>query len=118
MVVVTADLFSGHAQQCLARLKRHTDRFDLLVLDNNRSSDFNHAREMNRALRESTGDFIVLMDDDVLVEEGWLQGLLAGIDGQTGVAAPLHRDAEGRISFSGVCLLGDGSEVRSGATVG
>jgi GT2 family glycosyltransferase len=104
---VTADLYKPHAQKCLSLLKKHTSRFDLVVLDNNGSKDFNHPREMNKAIRTAKTDFLVLMDDDVLVEEGWLDGLLESVDSETAVVSPLHKDKDGNISHSGVYLLGD-----------
>src|SRR5207245_745625 len=107
VAVVTADLYKPHAQKCLSLLKKHTSRFDLIVFDNNGSRDFNHPREMNKATRTAKTDFLVLMDDDVLVEEGWLDGLLESVDGETAVVSPLHKDKDGNISHSGVYLLGD-----------
>jgi GT2 family glycosyltransferase len=108
VAVVTADVAGRHAQDCLARLKRHTGQYDLLLLDNNRSPDFCHPREMNRAMRAAAGDFLVVMDDDVLVDEGWLDRLIASLDSRTGIVAPLHRDAGGQVSFSGVYFLEEG----------
>jgi len=107
VAVVTSDVYKPHAQKCLSLLKKHTSHFDLIVFDNNGSKDFNHPREMNRAIRTAQTDFLVLIDDDVLVEQGWLDGLLESIDAETGVVSPLHKDKDGNISHSGVGLMGD-----------
>jgi ubiquinone/menaquinone biosynthesis C-methylase UbiE/glycosyltransferase involved in cell wall biosynthesis len=109
IAVVTSDMRRGHARKCLALLKKYTRDFDLVVLDNNRSRDFNHPREMNKILQSVKTDFLVLMDDDVYVEPGWLKGLIECIDVETGVVTPLHRDRSGRISYAGVYLKGDGT---------
>jgi Glycosyl transferase family 2 len=107
VAVVTSDIYKRHAQKCLSLLKKHTPRFDLIILDNNGSKHFNHPREMNKALRIAKTDFLVLMDDDVLVEEGWLDGLLKSVDSETAVVSPMHKDKSGSISHTGVYLMGD-----------
>jgi glycosyltransferase involved in cell wall biosynthesis len=107
VAVVTSDIYKKHAQKCLAALKQHTTNFDLVILDNNGGPGFVHAREMNKVLRSVKTDFLVLLDDDVFVEAGWLDGLLAAMDEETGVVAPMHKDGKGQTSFSGVYLAGD-----------
>jgi glycosyltransferase involved in cell wall biosynthesis len=107
VAVVTSDIYKKHAQKCLAALKQHTTNFDLVILDNNGGPGFVHAREMNKVLRSVKTDFLVLLDDDVFVETGWLDGLLAAMNEETGVVAPMHKDGKDRLSFSGVYLAGD-----------
>jgi hypothetical protein len=107
VAVVTEDLRNDHARRCIHLLKRHTRDFDLWILDNNGSPDFSHSREMNKVLKSARTDYLVLMDDDVFVEEGWLPGLLRAMDDETGLVVPIHRDAVGGVSFSGVYLMGD-----------
>lgn len=108
IAVVTSDLYKKHAQKCLAALKKHTKNFDLVILDNNNGGGFVHAREMNRVLRSVNTEFLVLMDDDVFVEAGWLDGLLANMEDETGMVAPMHKDGAGAVSFAGVYMMGDG----------
>ena len=105
--VVSADLRAPHARRCLADLKRYTRNFDLVVLDNSRSGDFNHAREMNRLIRLARTDYLVLMDDDVFVEPGWADALLACVSSRVGVVTPVHYDAYGRFNYAGVIMHGD-----------
>jgi len=107
--VVTADLRSAHARRCLGDIKRYTRNYDLVVLDNSRSSDFNHAREMNRLIRMARTDHLVLMDDDVFVEPGWADALLACMNSRVGVVTPVHYDAYGRFSYAGIVMHGDRS---------
>ena len=107
--VVTADLRSAHARRCLSDLKRHTRNFDLVILDNSRGGDFNHAREMNRLIRMARTDFLVLMDDDVFVEPGWADALLACVNSRVGVVTPVHYDAYGRFNYAGIIMHGDRS---------
>jgi len=108
IAVVSGDIRKPYAQRCLALLKEHTANYDLMILDNGGGGDFRHSREMNRAIRPTETDYLVLLDDDVYVEAGWLDGLLACMDEKTAVVAPLHVDDSGALSFSGVYLSGDG----------
>lgn len=105
IAVVCSDLRKEMTRKCLAAIKEHTSNYDMVVLDNANSSEFNHPAEMNRAIRSTTTDFLVLMDDDVFVEQGWLDGLLKCIDDRTAVVAPVHK---GKAPFSGAYLMGDG----------
>lgn len=83
----------------LVRQNYPTDRWELLVVDNNSTDDtrevvssfalslpaprhivearqgLDHGR--NRAIAEARGDFIVLVDDDILVEPDWLAQMVA-----------------------------------------
>jgi len=105
IAVVCSDLRKEMTRKCLAAIKEHTSNYDLVVLDNANSGEFNHPAEMNRAIGSTTTDFLVLMDDDVFVEQGWLDGLLRCIDDRTAVVAPVHK---GKAPFSGAYLMGDG----------
>jgi len=107
IAVVTSDLCRPHAQKCLSLLKKHTSDFELMILDNNRGKQFNHPREMNKVLQTAKTDFVVLLDDDVFVTPGWLEGLLDSVNAQTGIVTPLHRDRRGAFSYSGVYLIDD-----------
>lgn len=107
--VVSADHNSGAAQTCLSSIKKHTSNYELILLDNNFYSNFNHAADMNRIMEACSTDYLVLMDDDVVVEEGWLDALLSCMDGKTGVATPAHMDGDGDISYAGIVFRPDRS---------
>jgi GT2 family glycosyltransferase/SAM-dependent methyltransferase len=107
--VVSANLHGDHARRCIDLLKMHTSNFELIVIDNNRSGDFNHSREMNRLLGMCRTDYLVLMDDDVWVTVGWLEGLLGAMGSDVGVVTPLHLDREGSLSYAGVVMRPDSS---------
>jgi glycosyltransferase involved in cell wall biosynthesis/Flp pilus assembly protein TadD len=108
VAVVTADVNGEVARQCVAAIKQHTRNYDLVILDNNRGFNFSHPREMNRVLDGCANEFLVLLDDDVFVEPGWLDGLLGCVDEETGVVVPLHKDRKGELSFSGIYFAADG----------
>lgn len=108
VAVVTADFRRKYASQCISLVKEHTRDFDLVILDNNGGTDFNHPREMNKILGMVKTDYLVLMDDDVYVGPGWLDGLLAAADEETGAVTPMHLDGDGKVSYAGAYLMGDG----------
>ena len=105
--IVSADIKSDFAATCIDRVKEHTNNYDLIVLDNNGGGAFRHAREMNKVLRSAVTDYVVLMDDDVYVEDGWIEGMMKYMDDETGVVVPMHQNREGEISFSGIYLSGN-----------
>lgn len=107
VAVVSANVQSDLTRRCIERLKAHTTNYDLIVVDNNRSADFNHSREMNRLMEFCRTDYLVLMDDDVLVEEGWLEGLMLALTPGVGVVTPVHKDRNGAFSYAGVVMQPD-----------
>jgi GT2 family glycosyltransferase/SAM-dependent methyltransferase len=107
--IVSANLRSDHARTCIDLVKKFTKNFDLIVLDNNEGSNFNHPHEMNKLLSVCDTDYLVLMDDDVFVEPGWLDGMIRCITPAVGVVTPLHKDRDGMISYAGVVMRPDWS---------
>jgi GT2 family glycosyltransferase len=107
--IVSANFKSNFAQLCIESVKRFTRNFELVLLDNNFGPGFNHSREMNRILSICRTDFLVLMDDDVIVEAGWLDGMLKAMGPDVGVVTPIHKNSEGAISYAGVVMLPDRS---------
>lgn len=107
--IVSADVNSDLARKCVDLVKQHTRDFDLVVVDNNRSPDFNHPREMNRLLEFCRTDYLVLMDDDVFVGEGWLEGMFRAMTPGVGVVTPVHNDRNGNFSYAGVVMQPDDS---------
>jgi hypothetical protein len=51
----------------------------------------------------------VLMDDDVFVQEGWLEGMMRAMTPEVGVVTPLHTNARGEFSYAGVVMSPDES---------
>jgi ubiquinone/menaquinone biosynthesis C-methylase UbiE/glycosyltransferase involved in cell wall biosynthesis len=105
--VVSANLKADHARTCIDFIKKFTSNFDLMVLDNNGRSMFNHPHEMNKLLSICDTDYLVLMDDDVFVEPGWLDGMLRCMTPSVGVVTPLHKDRSGNLSYAGVVMRPD-----------
>jgi GT2 family glycosyltransferase len=109
VAVVSANLRSDHAKKCIELVKAHSQNYDLVIVDNNRSAEFNHSREMNRLLEFCSTEYLVLMDDDVFVQPGWLEGLLRAMAPEVGVVTPVHYDSNGNFSYAGVIMQPDDS---------
>ncbi|MBN2008127.1 glycosyltransferase family 2 protein [candidate division KSB1 bacterium] len=108
IAVVTANMESDYAKDCIARIKKHTHNYDLIILDNNHGGEFSHPREMNKVLRTVETEYLVMLDDDVLVEAGWLDGLHSALQQNVSVVVPQHIDKNGQISYTGAYLAMDG----------
>lgn len=66
---------------------------------------------MNRAARHARGEFLLLLNDDVEVESGWLDPLVETLDAHPGAAAVGSRSlfTDGRVQEAGSVLFSDGS---------
>lgn len=105
--IVSANLRSEYASICIDRVKQYTRNFDLIILDNNGGPNFNHSREMNRILSICKTDYLLLMDDDVFAEPGWIDGMLRCMNPTVGVVTPLHKDKHGNLSYAGIVMRPD-----------
>lgn len=109
--LVCSDIRHPHTQTCLSLIKAHTSNYELVVLDNSRDPNFNHPREMNRLLEFTRNKQLVLLDDDVYVEPGWLEDMQAAATSTVGCVTPIHKDAAGHRSYAGVYVgLDDNGE--------
>jgi GT2 family glycosyltransferase/acetyltransferase-like isoleucine patch superfamily enzyme len=128
-------------QQCIEFVYQHTpDPYEIILVDNGSRDDtveFMHMTNMcdkivtlptnkgfaggiNAGLKEATGEYICLLNSDVVVTEGWLEPLLRAFnfDSYVGITAPLWNvikgeqtppseilDAEGNVQFDadGIC---------------
>lgn len=63
----------------------------------------------NLAISQATGEFIALLNPDIVVTEGWLPPLLSALDDSAVfVAAPPLLSAEGRVDEAGQVMFADG----------
>lgn len=105
--IASADLRSEHARVCIDRIKQYTSNYDLVILDNNEGPNFNHSQEMNRILSICKTDYLLLMDDDVFAEPGWLDGMLRCMGLTVGAVTPMHKDKHGNLSYAGIVMRPD-----------
>jgi len=111
--VVSADLRTPHARECIEQIKAHTTNYDLIFIDNNGDVNFNRSIEMNRLISICRTDYLVLMDEDVLVETGWLEGLLRCLRPGVGVVTPVHKNRDGGLTYAGIAMSPDDSGVHT-----
>lgn len=136
-----------NVQRCLNSLLplqqvNDSKQFEILVIDNAPSNEqtktvidslpsIRYVREpkpgldfaRNRALQEATGELLAFLDDDVVVDSGWLQGLKTAwaenpdAGGFTGLVWPYELETEAQILFEKRGGFGRGFEkIRHGQT--
>lgn len=104
MIMATADATSQRTVTCLRNIRRYTQRsYELIIIDNNRALDFNFGAEYNRGMKIAKGEYILLICDDVIVTEGWLDGLIhcAENDPKIGITGPKMMTQDGKITHTG-----------------
>jgi len=128
-----------HLGMCLKAISRLTyPRLDLLVIDNAPHSQsaerlvkrgFSGMRYIveprpgldwarNRAIREARGEIIAFIDDDVVVDRGWVQALVRvfvddpDVMAVTGLVVPYELETEAQILFERYGGFGKGFELK------
>jgi GT2 family glycosyltransferase/glycosyltransferase involved in cell wall biosynthesis len=73
-------------------------------------------RNVNAAAREATGEHLVLLNNDTVVEAGWLEALLAIVDRdpEVGLVGARLIEPDGRLQEAGVIMYRDGAGVPYG----
>lgn len=99
--VVVAD--NGSTDGSVALLEREFPGVERLLL----GSNYGFAGGYNRAVEAVEAEYVVLLNSDVEVTPGWLEPLVAALDGDAGVAAVqpkvrAYRDRE-RFEYAGAC---------------
>jgi hypothetical protein len=106
--LVTSDVRSVQARRCIAGIKQSAGESILVILDSGTNARTSRPYEMNRILDSCDAEFLLLLEDDVLVGPGFLEGLLGCMDDSTALVAPLYEDFAGHVVSSGVYMLGQG----------
>src|SRR5207247_7823819 len=68
---------SGLVEKCLDSIREHTSDYEVLVHDNSPpNANLGFARANNLLIRKARGDYIVLLNPDTWVTEGWVEKLI------------------------------------------
>jgi hypothetical protein len=107
VVIPTLDAAGDRVRACLRALQRNTDvPHELIVLDNGAPPQ-GFTDPVNAALRAASGRFLVVCNDDVLVDPGWwapLQAALTDPADPAAVVFPRTVDGAMREDFAAWCF--------------
>lgn len=105
IIVTTADVTTQIFRKCVESLNDNTKlEYELLVLRDERK-DFGFAKANNRLIRTSECPYVVLLNDDCFVSEGWLETMLNYMktDSRLGIVGGMMDNAtvmsEGHVPF-------------------
>lgn len=105
ILLCSPDIRSDITRRGLDSLVQHTDPklYKLVLADNRRDVSFSHPHELNKCLKTLDTDYLVCLDDDVVLTPGWLEALLeaAERDPSIGAVGCVHTYADGTINHSG-----------------
>ena len=128
LISIIIPVHSGDLQACVSSLKKYTkEPYEIIFVDRGAApgvkkwltkavkdnhhfqlleydKETNFVRSLNEGIHQSTGEYIVLLFDDVIVSEGWLSDMLGCLqsDKQTGVVGPMSDTASGLQRVEGI----------------
>ncbi len=105
-MIMTGDAGGRLARNCLRAVKKNTPPElikEIIIVDAGISPDFNHASEINKILKIFSGNVFVHLDDDTIVEPGWLKAMIdcAESDGRIGIVGCVMKNGRGKIVHTG-----------------
>ena len=105
IVIATPDIYGEKFRRCYDHLRKYTHpNYRLIIaVTHFEGEDYNHPQDMNIAFKGSDTPFYVLMNDDIYVQEGWLDALIetALQDERIGIVGGLFFYPDGRIQHAG-----------------
>jgi len=103
IIIISGNPVSSKSKMCLDSIYNNTKDFELILISVGIRPDFNHSREINRALSIANGKYIILMDDDVVVTENWIDGLINGLKSypNVGIVGAKIFDKDGNLNHTG-----------------
>jgi GT2 family glycosyltransferase len=103
IIVLTSSLSSAHTRECLESLERETKPpYEVFVLRDDRKS-FNFSHDNNRIMRIAEGKYIVLLNDDCIVHENWLEKMVSAAEKgkDIGIVGAVLYNPEGSVQTAG-----------------
>jgi hypothetical protein len=104
--LVTGDASSRETARCLAALKENAGEVELTIVECAGSGLATRPFAMNRILAGCDAEFLLLLEEDVVLGDNVLDGLLDAMNDSIAVVAPLYENVDGSVASSGVYLLG------------
>jgi len=95
---------SGLVEKCLDSIREYTSDYEVLVHDNSPpNANLGFARANNLLIRKARGEYIVLLNPDTWVTEGWLERLIetAESDPAIGIVQPKLLRPNGLLDSTG-----------------
>jgi GT2 family glycosyltransferase len=94
IVLATLDAACDPCHGCLRAIRENTEeRHEVAILDNG-GCPRGYTRPVNQAIRATIAPYLVLLNDDALVEAGWWPPLRSALDGGATLAFPRESNGE------------------------
>jgi GT2 family glycosyltransferase len=103
VVIPTIEALAPRVVRCLESVRANTDVAHEVILMENRSPPQGWTAPVNAGIRAASGSYVVVMNDDVAVNEGWWPPLRAALDEGASLALPGAADYN-RDHFAGFCF--------------
>ena len=136
-IVVPAHNAWSYTHLCLRAVLEHTESpaYEVILADDASTDDTRVATERlqnvlvlrdrnrrgyvascNSAVRRARGQYVVLLNNDTVVQPGWLSALVAATDrdGDVGIVGARVLSGDGSLQEAGCFVLSDGTPIRRG----
>jgi Glycosyl transferase family 2 len=104
VVIPTLDVLSERVRCCVQAIRSHTDVDHEIVLVHNDSPPQGFTAPVNSGIRAARGAYVVVMNDDVTVLEGWWPPLREALEQGAYASFPVTQDGFHRHDFTGWCF--------------
>ena len=106
-IIVPLYRITPFINQCLTSLNAHTNNEDTEIIIVRSSGSF--AENCNRGIKIAKGEYICLLNDDILVTENWLSPLISVLDSRpdAGGVSPMMLFPTKKVQFAGMVFHSD-----------
>jgi GT2 family glycosyltransferase len=104
VVIPTLDVVSERVRRCVEAVRSHTDVDHEIVLVHNDTPPQGFTAPVNSGIRAARGAYVVVMNDDVTVLEGWWPPLREALEQGAYASFPETQDGFHRHDFTGWCF--------------
>jgi GT2 family glycosyltransferase len=104
VVIPTLDATSDRVRRCVAAVQNTTPEPHEIVIVDNGAPPQGFTAPVNAGIRAARTPYVVVMNDDVQVLDGWWLPLRAALDAGAAVAFPLTIEGAMRVDFAAWCF--------------